>query len=496
MTTDTRSLVRVPSHIGGADADNGRTLTLLNPYTEQPWASLTDADTSIIDTAFSGAATGLGGWQDLGGDGRARLMNALADALVARTDELARLESGDNGKPIRETRAQVGFAARNLRYFAGLADKVFGTVVPMDKPNLLDYYTREPHGICTLVVAWNSPLQLAVNKIAPALACGNVVVIKPSELACASVVELARIATRVGFPPGVISVVTGGPDVGRAVVAHPATRMVSLTGGVATGRKVAQAASERLVPLVLELGGKSPQIVFADAALDKAVVGVLAGIFGAAGQTCMAGSRLYVQDAVYDAFLARLAGAATQIRIGDPVDPATEMGPLISAPHREHVLSFVREAVAEGASLVIGGGKADDGSGHGYFVAPTILTNVSPDMRCVREEVFGPVLAVTPFRTEEEVVTLANDTVYGLAAGIWTDSVSRATRLTRAITAGTVWVNTYRAVSAGGPFGGFGLSGYGRERSVEAIREYTRTKNVVIDMAADSANRDPFVIGV
>lgn len=483
-----------PLHFGGVDRESTDTRDQVDPATERVWATCAEASNGDVDAAVGSAATAYRQWATLAPGRRAEHLLAFASALEARADHVSRIESRSNGKPIRETRLQVAFAARMLRYFAGLADKVFGHVVPLDASDVLDYYTREPHGVCALIVAWNSPVQLTVNKIAPALAAGNTVVVKPSELASASVIELARIGSRAGMPPGSFNVVTGGATVGEALCHHPDVALISLTGGIRTGRRVAQIAGERLVPVVLELGGKSPQIVFADADRSRAISGIVAGIFAAAGQSCMAGSRLYVQEPIFDEVMRELAHSASQIRIGDPLLPETEMGPLITSEHRERTLDVIGEAVSTGAHVLTGGRATGVGaSKRGYFLEPTILVDVTPSMRCVREELFAPVLVAQPFTALEEVAALADDGTHGLAAGIWTQDVSTAMRLAAQIRAGTVWVNDYRRVSAGAPFGGFRSSGHGRERGLESLRTYTTTKNVVINYGAQA--RDPFTIG-
>ncbi len=429
----------------------------------------------------------------MSGQRRGELMARLAELLEANAAGLGRQETRDNGKLAKETVSQVRFAARNYRYFAGVADKQLGDVIPLDNGETFDYVVREPLGVCAMLTAWNSPLQFVANKLAPALATGNVAVIKPSEFGSVSVLGFARLITEAGFPPGVVNVVTGrGPATGRALAEHPGVDLISLTGGPATGRAVAGAAAANLTRTVMELGGKSPHIVFDDADLDRALPGVQAGIFGAAGQTCIAGSRLLLHDSIYESFLSRLVEQTQAIRVGSPLDDATQMGPLANRPQFERVLAFIRRGVAEGTELACGGGLAAvAGFERGLFVEPTIFTGASNQAHVAREEAFGPVLTVIPFHDEDEAIAIANDTEYGLAAGVWTRDIRRAFRITRAVRAGTVWVNTYRAVSAAAPFGGFKHSGYGRERGLEALKEYTSTKNVMIDLSDDE--RDPFV---
>jgi aldehyde dehydrogenase (NAD+) len=356
---------------------------------------------------------------------------------------------------------------------------------------MFDFTRRRPYGVAGLVTAWNSPIALLANKLPPALATGNTVVIKPSEHASVTTCELALLAAEAGFPPGVVNVVTGDAAVGDALTGHPGIGKISFTGGSATGTRVAEAAARRLVPVTLELGGKSPNIVFADADLDRAVVGAVAGIFGAAGQTCIAGSRLLVHRPVYERVTGAIVERAEAIRLGDPLDPGTEMGPVANRPQFDRILSLIEAGRGEGAALLAGGGPAE-GLGDGLFIRPTVFGDVAPEMRVAAEEIFGPVLSIIPFDDEDEAVRIANDIDYGLAAGVWTRDIDRAHRVTERLEAGSVWVNTYRATAAQAPFGGLKRSGYGRERGEEALAEYTYVQNVMIDYSG--AARDPFSI--
>ncbi|OWT75526.1 carnitine dehydratase [Achromobacter sp. HZ28] len=483
-------------YIDGArvPATGGRVLQSTNPYTGAVWAEIPDAGAQDVAAAVAAANRAFEReWRHTPGIKRAALMLKLAGLIEKDAERMSRIESTDNGKIVRETRPQMLWVGRQLRYFAGYADKLFGQQVPVDQPDVMDYLTLEPYGVAALITAWNSPLALLANKLAPALAAGNCVVVKPSEHASASTLEFAALVEEAGFPAGVFNVVTGGADTGRALVEDPGVALVSFTGSPGVGREIAAMAGRRLVPVKLELGGKSPNIIFDDADLDRAVVGALAGIFGATGQTCVAGSRLLVQRKVLDEVVKRLAERAPRIRMGDPLDPATEMGTVANEPQFRRILAAIDSAKEAGARLVTGGGRAQgEGLGEGYFIQPTIFSDVDNASHLAQEEIFGPVLAIIPFDTEEEAIRLANDSRYGLAAGLWTRDLARAMRVSRSLLAGSVWVNTYRALAAGAPFGGFKESGIGRERGEAGLREYLTTRNVMIDYSTEV--RDPFAI--
>lgn len=472
----------------------GRTFPTYNPYTGDAWAEIPDACEQDVALAVTAAQQAFDTtWRATPGIKRAQLMLRLAELIEQNADRISRIETTDNGKIVRETRPQMIWVGRQLRYYAGYADKLYGQQIPLDQPDTLDYLSLEPYGVVALITAWNSPLALLANKLAPALAAGNCVVVKPSEHASASTLEFAQLVHAAGFPDGVFNVVTGGADTGRALVNHPDVSLISFTGSPGVGAEIASLAGRRLTPVKLELGGKSPNIIFDDADLKKAVVGALAGIFGATGQTCVAGSRLLVQRNVLEQVLTPLIERARGINMGNPLDTGTEMGTVANKPQFDRILATIEAATQAGAQLMTGGKRAQ-GSGleSGYFIEPTIFADVAPDSHLAQEEIFGPVLAVIPFDTEDEAIRIANGTRYGLAAGLWTRDLGRALRVSRAMQAGSVWVNTYRAIAAQVPFGGFKQSGIGRERGEAGLREYLTTRNVMIDFSEEV--RDPFAI--
>jgi aldehyde dehydrogenase (NAD+) len=479
--------------IGGewVDARSGAIFETVNPYTGEAWATIPRAGAEDVDAAVRAARGAFESWGKTTAITRARLLRRLAELIAENASRIAVVETTDNGKLIREMEGQLRGLADYYHYYAGAADKVGGETLPADRDNFFVYTLREPLGVVAAITPWNSPVLLMSWKVAPALAAGCTIVVKPAEQAPASTLEFAALIEEAGFPPGVFNVVTGfGPEAGAPLVAHPGVDKVAFTGGTATGRAVMKSAADHLARVTLELGGKSPNIVFEDADLEAAANGVVAGIFAATGQTCMAGSRLFVQDSIHDEFVARLAARAREIRLGDPLDAATEMGPVAFEGHLEHVLGAIASAKAEGARLVTGGGRPD---GPGYFVEPTIFGDVTNGMGIARDEVFGPVLAALRFADEDEAIALANATEFGLAAGVWTRDVQRAHRMARALRAGTVWVNAYRAVGPMAPFGGYKSSGMGRENGLQAVAEYTELKTVWIELTG--ATRDPFQLG-
>ena len=495
VTSTADSLPHYQLHIDGqwCEGQGGRRFEAVNPYSGRAWATVAEADVADVQRAIERASAAFETtWSRTNGYERSRLMLKLADLLQADAERMGRLESTDNGKIIRETQSQMVFAARQYRFFAGYADKLWGQHIPLDQRDVLDYCARVPYGVVGLITAWNSPMGLLANKLAPALAAGNCVVIKPSEHASVTTLEFARLVEAAGFPPGVVNVVCGAAEVGSTLV-NGGVAKISFTGSPEIGREIAVAAGRRLMPVTLELGGESPNIIFEDADLDRAVVGALAGIFGAAGQTCVAGSRLLVQRSIHDQVVERLAQRAGEIRLGDPLDSATDMGPAANEPQFRRILDRIERARAEGAEVVAGGGAAKGAElEHGYFVAPTILAGVHNDMEIAQEEVFGPVLAIIPFDDEADAIRIANASRYGLAAGVWTENLARAMRMTRALQVGQVWVNTYRALAVQTPFGGVKESGFGREKGEQALDEYLTSKNVTIDFSDEA--RDPFAM--
>jgi len=489
------SLPRFQHYIDGTFAEAKNGFESVDPSTGRPWAIMPAADEADVDRAVVAARRALSAseWAGLTATARGRLLYRLGDLLGANAQRLAELETRDTGKIIRETSAQVAYMAEYYRYFAGLADKIEGAHLPADKPDMDVSLRREPIGVVAAIVPWNSQLMLSAVKLGPALAAGCSVVLKASEDGPAPLLEFAKLVHEAGFPPGAVNVVTGfGEDCGRALTSHPDVARIAFTGGPATARHILRNSADNLAVTSLELGGKSPVVVFDDADLDSAANAVIAGIFAASGQSCVAGSRLLVQRGLRDALVEKLVARAPRIRIGDPQDKATEMGPLATRQQLERIETIVADSRAQGAELLTGGARPE-GFGGGFYYRPTILACPGTEVPSVMEELFGPVLSVLTFADEEEAVAKANETRYGLAAGVFTRDLARAHRLVHRIHAGIVWVNTYRAVSPIVPFGGFGLSGLGREGGTESVLDYTRTKSVWI-RTSDAPIGDPFVM--
>ncbi|MHA6644926.1 aldehyde dehydrogenase [Mesorhizobium sp. A623] len=471
------------------------TFESLDPSTGTAWATMPAATEADVDRAVEAAHRALrsGPWATMTATARGKLLVRLGDFVVANAPRLAELETRDTGKIIRETRAQIAYVGDYYRYYGGLADKHEGSHVPIDKADMDVTIRREPIGVVAAIVPWNSQLFLSAVKLGPALAAGCTVVLKASEDGPAPLLVFAELVQEAGFPAGTVSILTGfGHDCGKRLTSHPLVSRVAFTGGPSTARAIVKNTAENLAFTTLELGGKSPVVVFADADLDSAANAVVAGIFAATGQSCVAGSRLLVERSVKDEFLARLTQKAKAIRIGDPQDATTEMGPLATLKQRDWIEKIVAESLAAGGRLVTGGMRPE-GHPDGFYYSPTIIEASDQKLPCVQEELFGPVLSVLAFDNEAEALALANDTPYGLASGVFTTNLARAHRLARDIHAGIVWVNTYRAVSPLVPFGGYGQSGLGREGGLNAIRDYTRSKSVWI-RTSDEPIPDPFVM--
>ncbi|BCZ81494.1 betaine-aldehyde dehydrogenase [Paraburkholderia terrae] len=464
---------------------SGETLATLNPHDNSVIADVAMANHADVDRAVAAAKAAFPKWSNMAGAERGRLLLKLADAIEANADRLARLESIDTGHPIRDTRnLDVPRTAATFRYFGGMADKFEGSVIPVEQ-GFLNYLTREPVGIVGQVVPWNFPLMFTSWKMAPALAAGNCVIMKPAELTPLSSLAIAELMAEVGFPPGVVNILPGlGHVTGQYIAEHPEIGKVAFTGSTAVGRKIVQASSGNLKKVQLELGGKGANVVFGDANIDAVVQGSAFGIFHNQGQACIAASRMIVHESVADEVLEKFVALARSIRIGDPLDPTTEMGPLTSRQHRDRVLSYVDIAREQGGRVLSGGKSPDNAAlANGCYVEPTIV-EAKPTDRVSQEEVFGPFMSVTTFRTDEEALAIANGTEYGLGAGLWTRDLQRAHLIAREIHSGMVWVNCYKRVSPGSPFGGVGASGYGREMGFEAMREYTQAKSVWINVDA------------
>jgi acyl-CoA reductase-like NAD-dependent aldehyde dehydrogenase len=466
------------------DAAKRQTMEVINPATEEVIAEVGSAGQSDVDAVVAAARAALDGpWGRLSARERGRLVWQIGEKLIDRIDEIARLETLHNGKPIFESRQiEVPAAAECFQYYAGWADKIHGETVPV-KGNYLTYTLREPVGVVAAIVPWNFPLLLAAWKIAPALACGNTVIVKPASQTPLTALALADIVHEVGLPAGVFNVITGpGSQVGRMLVEHPGIDKIAFTGDTSTGMQIMRGSADTLKRITLELGGKSPNIVFSDADLDLAIRGATTGIFYGKGEVCAAGSRLLVDRSIRAQFIDKVAARAKKMVPGDPMDPKTRLGAIASKKQLENDLRYIEIAKKEGATLVAGGARADIGTGKGYFLEPTIFDGVTPEMTIAREEIFGPVLAAIEFADLDEAIARANDSSYGLAAAVWTKDIKKAHHVARKLHAGTVWINTYNVYDTAAAFGGYKQSGFGRELSVHALEHYTQIKSVWVDL--------------
>lgn len=476
------------------DASDGACFDSVNPSTGETWCQIPEATADDVDRAVRAAHRAFteGPWATMTPTERGKCLSRLADLLADQSEKLGRTETIDSGKMLKETRWQAKYIAEFFQFYAGCADKLSGSTLPIDKPDMFVFTKREPLGVVAAVVPWNSQLFLVAVKIGPALAAGNTVVLKASEHASAAMLEFGELIAEAGFPPGVVNIVTGhGEPCGRVLTSHPLVARISFTGGQGAARHVLENSKQNFAEVSLELGGKSPFIVFDDANIDSAVNASIAGIFGATGQSCVAGSRLYLHDDIADEFLAKMTAATNEIVIGDPLADETQMGPLCTTDQLNLITAEVAHAQTQGAT-VLAGGKQPEGMG-GLFYEPTILDCPRQDLRIVDTELFGPVLCVQRFTTEEEVIALANDTEHGLAAGIFTQNSARSLRMANAVRAGIVWVNTYRVVSPIAEFGGVKGSGYGRESGFQAMYDYTRPKTIWMN-TSDEPMANPFVM--
>jgi acyl-CoA reductase-like NAD-dependent aldehyde dehydrogenase len=473
--------------IGGAfvDALGGGTIPVLNPHDGSTIAAVAEARAADIDRAVAAARDAFPAWSRLAAADRGRLLLKLADRIEQEAESLARLETLDTGHPLRDTRGlDVPRTAATFRYFGGMADKLQGSVVPVEA-GFLNYVQRVPLGVVGQIVPWNFPLMFTSWKMGPALAAGNTVVLKPAEITPLTTLRIAELMAEVGFPPGVVNIVPGyGATAGQHLAEHPGVDKIAFTGSTATGQRIVQASSGNLKRVQLELGGKGANIVFADANLPAAIGGSAFAIFHNQGQACIAGSRLLLQERIADAFLDGFLKLARSIRVGDPMDAATEMGPLTSRQHQERVLAYCQIAHQQGGEILTGGAPPDDPAlAAGCYVLPTVV-RAQPQDRVCQEEVFGPFVAVSTFRDDEEAIAIANGTDYGLGGGLWTQDLARAHRVAGAMRSGMVWINCYKRVNPGSPFGGIGRSGYGREMGFEAMHDYTDAKSVWVNVDA------------
>jgi acyl-CoA reductase-like NAD-dependent aldehyde dehydrogenase len=472
--------------INGEWVDGSKKFDTINPATEEVLTEVAEASAADVDCAVQAARRAFedrnGPWRKLSASERGRLLWKLADLVEKNIDELAELETLDNGKPIFESRyVDMPMVIDVLRYYAGLATKIHGETVNTFE-TAFTYTLREPVGVVGLIVPWNFPLLLASWKVGPALACGNTLVLKPAEQTPLTTLKLGELAIEAGFPAGVINILTGGPETGKAIVAHPGIDKIAFTGSTAVGKEIMRGAADTLKRVTLELGGKSPNIVFADADIDSAVKGAINGIFYGKGEVCNAGSRLFLESKMKDEFTEKLVARAAKMRPADPLDPKTRLGAIVSQEQMKTVLGFIEAGKKDGATLVAGGNRVSPNGGKGYFIEPTIFGDVKSEMKIAQEEIFGPVLSVLTFDDIDEVIEQANNNPYGLAAAVWTRDVKRAHMVSRRLKAGTVWINTYGLMDAALPFGGYKSSGFGRELGAHAMEHYTELKTVWLNM--------------
>lgn len=496
MSVHVQSPRNYGNFVGGKQvaSTDGATFASINPTSGTHWGDFAMSSAVDVDAAVRNAhAAFVGAWGKLPPTERGKRLTVWGEKIASHAERIGTIESTQNGKLLAEMRLQATISEDWLRYFGGLADKIEGSVIPLARQSVFNYTLREPIGVIAVITAWNSPTFLNIMAAAPALAAGNTIVLKPSEVTAASAVEIAQLAIEAGIPEGVINVVTGLRETGEALIDHPLVRKVSFVGSVGAGREIGARAGRRLITSTLELGGKSPNIVFGDADLDLAEIGVLAGIFAAAGQTCVAGSRAYIHSSIYDQLVDRIVQRSRQIKLGDPLQADTQMGPVATKAQLSKDEAMVGRAIESGAELLSGGSRASvEQWPDGLFFQPTVLHKADKTNPIISQEVFGPVLAITRFDTDEEVLELANDTEFGLAAGIWTRDIRRAHTMARSLQAGTVWINTYRALAFNSPFGGYRSSGTGRNNGIESINQYLQTKSVWCELS--TVAQDPFIL--
>jgi betaine-aldehyde dehydrogenase len=469
------------------DAESGKTFATPNPSTGETLAEVAEADKADVDKAVAAARRAFEGkWSRMSARDRGRLLYKLSQLIEAKSQELAALETSDNGKPIKESLyIDLPGVVENFEYFAGWATKIEGETIPVPG-QMFNYTLREPLGVCGQIIPWNFPLLMAAWKLAPALAAGNTIVLKPAEQTPVTALELGKLIQEAGFPDGVVNIIPGyGETAGAALASHPGIDKIAFTGSTEVGKIIARTAADNLTKVSLELGGKAPNIVFADADIEQAVNGAMMGIFFNQGQVCCAGSRLFLDERVKDEFLARFKERAERVKVGDPMDKTTQMGPQVSAEQLTRIKSYVDIARGEGATVFTGGGSPElEGNfKNGYFFQPTVFSEVQNTMRVAQEEIFGPVASAITFKDEKDLIRQANDTIYGLSAGIWTKDITRAHRFAKEIKAGTVWINTFNMMNAASPFGGYKQSGYGREMGRHALELYTHVKSVWVDLS-------------